>query len=88
MRKFLKKSWERRLQWYSHARRKESEYAARRAMEMEVPGRKGRGIPKQRWMDNVRKDMRDKHLSDDDVHELDGGELSETSTPHRSEIKM
>ena len=25
--------------------------------------------PKQRWMDNVREDMREKHLSEDDVHD-------------------
>ena len=34
---------------------------------MEVPGRRGR--PKQRWMDNVREDMRDKQLSEDDMYD-------------------
>ena len=34
-------------------------------MEMEVPRRRRRGRPKQRWMGNIREDMKDKHLSVD-----------------------
>ena len=41
-------------------------------MEMEVPGGRGRGRPKQRWMDNVREDMRNKQLSEDEVHDRAG----------------
>ena len=67
--KISKKIQERRLQWYGHVGRREEEYVGRRVMEMEVPGRRGRGRPKQRWMDNVREDMRDKQLSEDDVHD-------------------
>ena len=62
---FLKKIQERRLQWYGHVKRREEKYVGRREMEMEVPGRRGRGRPKQRWMDNVKEDMRDKQLSED-----------------------
>ena len=58
--KISKKIQERRLQWYGHVRRREDGYVGRRVMEMEVPGRRGRGRPKQRWMDNVKEDMRDK----------------------------
>ena len=32
----------------------------------------GEERPKQRWMDNVREDMRDKQLSDDDVYDRAG----------------
>ena len=70
--KISKKIQERRLQWYGHVKRREEEYVGRRVMEMEELGGRERGRPKQRWMDNVRDDMRDKQLSEDDVHNRAG----------------
>ena len=70
--KISKKNQGRRLQWYGHVKRREEEYVVRRVMEMEVLGGRGRGRPKQRWMDNVREDMRGKQLSGDDVHDRAG----------------
>lgn len=60
------------MQWYGYVRRREDEYVGRRVMEIEVPGGRGRGGPKQRWMDDVRGDMRGKHLSDDEVYDRVG----------------
>lgn len=34
-------------------------------MRMEIPGRRKRGRPKKRWIDAIRKDVRDKEM----VHE-------------------
>ena len=70
--KISKKIQERRLQWYGHVRRREDGYVGRRVMEMEVPGRRRRGRPKQRWMDNIGEDMKDKNLSDNDVYDRAG----------------
>ena len=68
--KISKNIQERRLQWYGHVKRREEEYVGRGVMEMEVLG--GRGRPKQRWMDIVKEDMRDKQLSEDDAYDRAG----------------
>ena len=40
---------ERRLKWYGHVMRREEHYVGRRAMTMNVQGRRKRGRPKRRW---------------------------------------
>ena len=62
-----KKAQERRLQWYGHVMRREENHVLRRVSEMEVPGRRGRGRPKRRWMDVVNEDLREKRLAEDDA---------------------
>ena len=51
-----KKVQESRLKWYGHVLRRE-EYADKRVMVMEVPGKRRRGRPKRRWLDNTRNDF-------------------------------
>ena len=62
-----KKAQERRLQWYGHVLRREETHVARRVLEMEIPGRRGRGRPKRRWMDVVNEDLREKRLTEEDA---------------------
>ena len=38
-------------------------YVGRRAMAMKVQGRRKRGRPKRRWLDNVNDDIKEKGLS-------------------------
>ena len=64
-----KKVQERRLQWYGHVMRREETHVVRRVFEMEVPGRRGRGRPKRRWMDGIKEDLRVKGLSEDDAYD-------------------
>ena len=48
---------ESRLKGYGHVLRKEDEYVGKRVMGMEVPGKRRRGRPKQRWLDSIRNDL-------------------------------
>ena len=50
----------RRLKWCGHATRREEHYVGRSAMEMKVQGRRKREIPKSRWLDKVKDDIKEK----------------------------
>ena len=44
-------------------------YVGWRAMVMKVQGRRKRGIPKRRWLDKVKDDIKEKGLSADNVYD-------------------
>ncbi|KAK3546787.1 hypothetical protein QTP86_001620 [Hemibagrus guttatus] len=44
---------EARLRWFGHVQRRESEYIGRRMLDMELPGRRQRGRPKRRSVDDA-----------------------------------
>ena len=46
-----------RLRWYGHVMRSDQEYAGRKMMKMELPGKRRRGRPKRRFLDVVKEDM-------------------------------
>ena len=48
--------------------RREEEYVCKKVMVMEVPGKRRRGRPKQRWLDNIRNDLSERELSREEVH--------------------
>ena len=54
-----KKVRESRLKWYGYASRRD-EYVGKRVMVMEVSGKRRRGRPKRRWLDNIKNDMSEK----------------------------
>ena len=56
-----------RLRWYGHVKRMEDGNEVRRTMEVVVEGRRSRGRPKLRWIDNIKKDMELHDLTDLDV---------------------
>ena len=58
---------ESRLQWYWNVRRREESYVERRVMEMEIPGKRRRGRPGRRWMDNITEDMEEFSLKERDT---------------------
>ena len=47
-----------RLEWYGHVCRRESDEDIRRVYEMRVEGSRGHGRPKQRWSDTINADLR------------------------------
>ena len=49
--------------------RREEHYVGRRAMEMKVQGRRKRGRPKRRWLDNVRDNMKENGLSGEELYD-------------------
>ena len=49
--------------------RREELYVGRRAMVMNVQGRRKRGRPKRRWLDKVKDNIKEKELSADDVYD-------------------
>ena len=57
-----KKTQEARLRWYGHVARSNIESDERRALDMEVQGRRRRGRPKTIWKDCIISDMRIKEL--------------------------
>ena len=52
-----KKVPESRLKWYGYVLRREDEYVGKRVMVMEVPGKRRRGRPKQRWLHSIINDL-------------------------------
>ena len=53
---------EARLRWFGHMLRREGDEPAKMALEIKVEGHRGRGRPRQRWVDCVRSDMELKGL--------------------------
>ena len=64
-----KKVQESRLKWYGHVSRREDEYVGKRVLGMAVPGKRRRGRPKRRWMDNIRNDLSERGLSEEDAQD-------------------
>ena len=46
-----------RLRWYGHVMKRDQEYVRRKMMEMELPGKRRRGRPKRRFLDEMKEDM-------------------------------
>ena len=60
---------ESRLMWYGHVLRREDEYVGKRVMGMEVSGKRRRGRPKRRWLDNIKNDLSERELSVEEAHD-------------------
>ena len=57
------------LRWYGHVMRRDQEYVGRKMMEMELPGKRRREIPKRRFLDAVKEDMREVGVKATDVED-------------------
>ena len=56
-----------RLRWYGHVMRRDQEYVGRRVMEMELPGKRKRGRPKERFLNVVKDDMGEANAREKDI---------------------
>ena len=61
-----KKVQESMFNWYGHVLRREDEYVVNMVMVMvmEVTGKRRRGRPKRRWLDNIRNDLSGEEVQD------------------------
>ena len=64
-----KKVQESGLKWYGHVLRREEEYVGKRVMAMEVPGKRRRGRPNRRWLDNIKNDLSERKLSGEEAQD-------------------
>ena len=62
-----KKVQERRLMWYGHVMRRYQEHVGKRVMRIDVQGRRRKGRPKQRWIDSVNVDWRERRMSGEET---------------------
>ena len=49
--------------------RREDECVGKRVMGMEMPGKRRRGRPNRRWLDNIRNDLSERELSREDAQD-------------------
>ncbi len=63
----MEKMREARLRWYGHVVRSEEESIAKRALCLNMEGKRPRGRPKKRWMDRMKEDMKHDNVAPDDA---------------------
>ena len=56
-----------RLRWYGYVMRRDQEYVGRKMIEMELTARRKRGMPKRRFLDVVKEDIRKVGAKETDV---------------------
>ena len=71
------------LNWYGHIRRKEEDNLSRKMMDMVVPGKRIRGRPRRRWIDNNREDMDKYELTADMTDNRQYGRMMVKTGPQR-----
>ena len=60
---------ENRLKWYGHVLRAREDTVRKIAMLLEVPGKRPKGRPKQRWLDTLRVDLKLTSVNPDQAHD-------------------
>ena len=75
---------QKRLNLYGHIRRTEEDNLSRTIMDMVVPGKRRRGRPRRRWIDNNREDMSKYELTADMTENRQYWKMMVKTGPQRS----
>ena len=75
---------QKRLNLYGHIRRREEDNLSRKIMDMVVPGKRRRGRPRRRWIDNNREDMSKYELTADMTENRQYRNMMVKNGPQRS----
>jgi hypothetical protein len=62
---------EKRLLWFGHVKRMPGNRLPLKILEWEPEGTRRRGIPKERWLDGVRRSMTNHGLTEEDTRDRD-----------------
>jgi len=60
---------EARLCWYGHVKRRDAQHVCQRVLRMRLPGKRRRGRPKRRYMDEVKEDMEEVGAVEEDAED-------------------
>ena len=81
----VEKMREARLRWMGHVLRREVDEPSRVALEFEVEGNRGRGRPRRRWRECLKKGMEMRGLEETDAQEMSGWAVgTPTANPRQS----
>ena len=58
-----------RLKWFWHCLRRETNHICAKSLRLEVSGRRNRGRPRKRWRDNIQGDMKKYQLTENMVQD-------------------
>ena len=73
-----------RLHWYGHVKRREEDNVSRKMMDVVVPGKRRRGRPRLRWIDNTREGMTIYELTADMTENRQYWKMMVNTGPRRS----
>ena len=72
------------IKFYGHIRRREEDNLSGKSMDMVVPGKRRRGRPRRRWIDNNREDMSKYELTADMTENRQYWKMMVKTGPQRS----
>jgi hypothetical protein len=67
----LKVTEEKRLRWFGHVKRMPGNRLSLKILELEPEGTRRRGRTKERWIDGVRRSMKNHELTEEDTTDRD-----------------
>ena len=71
--------------WYGHVRRMKEGHIVRKMLDLDIPGKRRRGRPNQRWKDACKRDMTEAGLKEDNAtnREARRKKLNSYTSDHR-----